>query len=323
MADQLIAFLQKLKTNPNVQSLDETATIQGVVQPIFGYLGWDTNNVFEEVIPQFAVEGGRVDFCLRANSNEVFVEVKKPAEDLEKHQDQLLNYSYRQGVELAVLTNGLTWSIYLPLKKGEWKNRRCYTIDIIEQESSEAASRFIDLLSKPQVASGNAVKKAKDIFADLRKKKTIEDSIPQAWNRITSGPDSQLVGLLAEVTSKICGVQPETDQVRYFFKRYADRFQLLPQDDLPEEPEPIKVAPPKRPVSVSQHTLPRKKISQDELIPHILRSLHNHGGRASKEIVQMEIYQKFKDIFDQSWYKELVAYNTMSLGQEIGQRIGG
>lgn len=240
MTDQLIAFLQKLKTNPNVQSLDETATIQGVVQPILGYLGWDTNNVFEEVIPQFAVEGGRVDFCLRANSNEVFVEVKKPAEDLEKHQDQLLSYSYRQGVELAVLTNGLTWSIYLPLKKGEWKNRRCYTIDIIEQESSEVASRFIDLLSKPQVASGNAVKKAKDVFKDLRKKKTIEDSIPQAWNRITSAPDSQLVGLLAEVTRKICGMQPETDQVRDFLERSADQFQVLPQDDLPEE-----VAPPK------------------------------------------------------------------------------
>jgi len=306
--EQLIAFLEKLKRNPNVRSLDEAPTVQAVVLPILRYLGWDTDNVFDEVIPQFAVQGGKVDFCLRANSNDVFVEVKRPAEDLDAHQDQLLNYSYRQGVDLAVLTNGLSWSIYLPLKKGKWETRRCYTIDIVEQDSGEAASRFMELLSKPQVSSGQAVKNAEAIFESLLKKKTVEDTVPQAWNKITSEPEQALVNLLAEVTRKMCGVQPEIGQVKEFFNTFGGRFQLLPQDDLPEEPKPTKVAAPKRSISSSQP--PIRRITQDDLIPHILRSILNHGGKAPKETVQKDIYQKFKDIFDQPWYQELVAYGV-------------
>jgi len=49
------------------------------------------------------------------NENKIFLEVKRAGEDLnnEKHEDQLLEYSFRQGVELAVLTNGMTWWLYL------------------------------------------------------------------------------------------------------------------------------------------------------------------------------------------------------------------
>ena len=131
-----------------------------IVLPILRRLGWDTENS-EEVFPEYSVEAKRVDFALRLkNSNYFFLEVKNPGQDVENHQEQLLNYSFRQGVELATLTNGMTWLFYLPMKKGDWKARKFYTIDIIQQDSNDVVSKFIDLLSRDNVQSGKAVQHA-------------------------------------------------------------------------------------------------------------------------------------------------------------------
>ena len=107
MIEQLKAFIENFKTNPRVANFDEAATKQAIILPLLHLLGWNTYNI-DEVTPEFSVENKRVDYSLRLNNiNEVFLEVKKTSEDLEKYQEQLLDYSFRQGVELAILTNAL------------------------------------------------------------------------------------------------------------------------------------------------------------------------------------------------------------------------
>jgi len=309
MREQLIIFLQKIKENPNLANLGETAARSGIIEPILQILGWTTSAISDEVVVEYVVEGRRVDYCLRPNKSiEVFLEAKKPSEDLKRHQDQLLEYSFRHGVRLAVLSSGIVWFFYLPLKEGKWENRRFYTIDIISQDSVEAASRFIDFLSKENIATGNAIKNAEQLLEGKRKQEIIEDTLPEAWNKIITEPDSLLVDLLAEVTRKLCGVQPERDQIIDFFIRYSDSFQLLPEDDLPEEQESIKVIRARK--NISDLSQPPDKISQEELIPYILQAIENHGGGAEKKIVQEEVYKKLKGKFDQPWYQELTTkYN--------------
>jgi hypothetical protein len=170
MIESLKAFIEKIRTNPRLNYLDEAATKQAIILPLLHLIGWDTYN--DEVTPEYKVENRRVDYSLRVNNtNEVFLEVKKAGEDLEGFQEQLLDYSFRQGVELAVLTNGKTWSFYLPTKKGDWKTRKFYTIDIIEQEPPEIAQLFINLLSKNSVQSGEALQHAESIYKGKKKKK--------------------------------------------------------------------------------------------------------------------------------------------------------
>lgn len=55
-------------------------------------------------------------------------------------------------------------------------------------------------------------------------------------------------------------------------------------------------------------TIPDKKITQDDLIPYIIKILHKHGGRASKKQVDEEIYQIFQDEFRDEWYQGVVSY---------------
>jgi predicted type IV restriction endonuclease len=259
---------------------------------------WNTYNI-DEVSPEFSVEGGKVDYSLRDNNfNKVFLEVKKASEDLEKHEEQLLFYSFRQGVKLASLTNGMTWWFYLPTKEGDWKTRKFYTIDIIQQESQDVAHKFIDLLSKNNIQTGEALRHAESIYKGKLKKTVIEETLPEAWNKIITEPDSLLIDLLSETTEKLCGFKPENEETTQFLKIYEGRFLLSPEEEI-QITEPIRITPPPIP--------PGRRISQDELIPHIIKVLQKHGGRARKDQVEEEIYQMFKDIFKEPYYQETVA----------------
>ncbi|MDA2933257.1 type I restriction endonuclease [Acidobacteria bacterium AH-259-D05] len=299
MIEQLKSFIETLRTNPRLNAFDEAATKQAIILPLLHQLGWNTYNI-DEVTPEFSVENRRVDYSLRLNNtNEVFLEIKKAGEDLERFQEQLLDYSFRQGVELAVLTNGKTWWFYLPTKKGDWKTRKFYTIDLIQQEPEDVVQRFIDLLSRNTVQTGKALQHAESIYKGKQKKKLIEETIPEAWNKIITEPDSLLIDLLSETTENICGFKPETDETTRFLKTYEGRFLLSPEEEPPVGPPKAKTQQP--PI------LESKKISQDDLIPHIVKVLQKHGGRARKPQVEEEIYQMFKDIFKEQWYQETVS----------------
>jgi hypothetical protein len=224
MLQELKTFIENLKRNQDLPNYDEASTKQAVILPVLHFLGWNTHDV-DEVKPEYPVEGTHVDYSLRLNNaNEVFIEAKGARESLEKHEEQLLGYAFRQGIELATLTNGITWSLYLPTKKGDWKARKFYTIDILQQESDDAAQKFIDLLSKENVQSGDALKNAESIYKGRLKKVKIEETLPLAWEKIVSEPDTLLVDLLAETTEKLCGFKPEVSDVNEFLERRQHQF---------------------------------------------------------------------------------------------------
>ena len=126
MNEKLMRLINDFKKDRRLLSFDEAATKQAVILRILKALGWDPFNI-DEIYPEYSVGGKRVDYALRHNGrNKAFIEVKKVNEDLEKHQGQLLNYSFQGGVKLAVLTNGISWWFYLPLHEGSWEQRKIY-----------------------------------------------------------------------------------------------------------------------------------------------------------------------------------------------------
>ena len=108
-----------------------------------------------------------------------------------------------------------------------------------------------------------------------------------------------LIDLLAETTENICGFKPEINEITLFLKTYEGRFLVSPEEKALEKPPKPKPQPP----SFSEG----KKISQDDLIPYIVKVLQKHGGRARKDQVEEEIFQMFKDLFKEQWYQETVA----------------
>ena len=231
----LIAFLNECRRNSDILTVDEAKIKQKVILPILHHLGWD---IFNDVEPEYAARGKRVDYALKIlNSYKVFIEAKKPAEDPSDHQEQLLEYSFSSGIPLAVLTNGITWLFYLPLKEGgSWEQRKFYTIDIREQESDEVAKRFSDFLLKQNVQSGEALKTAEIVLEDQRKHVTIQRTLPKAWEKLIVSGDEYLLNLVSEYVEKLCGYRPEYSVVEEFLSKYGQSRFVQPSPTDPDRP---------------------------------------------------------------------------------------
>ncbi|MBW2622072.1 MAG: DUF4357 domain-containing protein [Deltaproteobacteria bacterium] len=214
--EELKIFIQNIQAKQFPLPTDEAATKQGIILRILYYLGWDNFNI-NEIYPEYDVGDGKVDYALRfKNNNLIFLEAKKLGENLEKHQPQLLNYSFKYGVNMSILTNGITWWFYLPLLEGDWEDRRFYTIELYDQNVDDIVNKFGDFLLKSEVITGKAVENAKKIHRSKQKNLLIKKTLPEAWVRLISEPDDLLMELIAETTEKLCGYKPDDELVMDF-----------------------------------------------------------------------------------------------------------
>jgi len=216
MNERLLSLINDFKRDRRHPTFDEAATKQAVILRILSCLDWDPFNI-DEVYPEYSVGSKRVDYALRYDGkNKVFIEVKKVNEDLEKHQEQLLNYSFQEGIKLAILTNGISWWFYLPLQEGSWEQRKFYTIEIYDQKSEDIVQKFEEFLSNENVISDKAVINAENIYKGRQKNYLIKKTLPKAWKKIITEPDELLVEILADTTEKLCGYKPDNEMVEQF-----------------------------------------------------------------------------------------------------------
>ena len=234
MAGMIAQEVERIKRSVSMRILDESATKQGVVLRLISLVGWDTFDV-SEVVPEYKVGNCRVDYALRPGSpNAAFIEVKRTGENLDRHQQQLLEYCFQEGVRLAALTNGWTWWLYLPLQAGSWEQRRFLTIDLEADEPAVVEQGFLEYLSRERVVSGQAIKEAEDLIDSQQRAEIIGKAIVEAWNHIVETPDELLVDLIAETTEHICGFKPEPKLVEQFLSRSVRA--LSDASPPPEEP---------------------------------------------------------------------------------------
>ncbi len=215
MPDDLKELLTRLRGDRALLVAGEEATRQAAVLPILARLGWDRDNI-REVVPEYAVGNGRVDYCLKASGRDVFVEVKRTSEELDRHQEQLLDYAFRQGVEIAALTNGLLWWLYLPLFRGSWEQRKFIAIDIQAQDIPTVAKNLSLFLGRDAIADGSAIKNADAIHKSREKDRLIREATPKAWAELCREPDETLVELLADKVESLCGHRPDDEGVAQF-----------------------------------------------------------------------------------------------------------
>ena len=115
MNDLRNTIVHILEHKQHLAEVNEATTQQYVVLPILRALGWnDANLVSMEVLPEYAVENGNVDYALKiGQAPKLFIECKKWGEPLEKHKDQIVNYALKTGAAIIVgLTNGKIWHLY-------------------------------------------------------------------------------------------------------------------------------------------------------------------------------------------------------------------
>ncbi|MCY3897439.1 MAG: hypothetical protein OXF54_02105 [Caldilineaceae bacterium] len=219
MPQTIAQAVEQIKGTVLLRNLDEASTKQGIVLKLLHLGGWNTFDL-SEVAPEYTVGNRRVDFALKpSTANTVFIEAKRLGESLENHQQQLLEYSFQEGVRMAALTNGQTWWLYLPLRQGNWEQRRFLTIDLESQEPAIVEQRFIAYLSRENVISGRAIDEAETLSQSQQRVEITKKTLIEAWNHIVKTPDDILVDLLSETAERICGFKVDPELVKQFLSR--------------------------------------------------------------------------------------------------------
>lgn len=195
---------------------NEQAISQGIILRVFQELGWptwDTNIVW----PEYQTGEGRADFalCHPPSKPAIFVEVKQPgkAEDAVR---QALEYAFHTGVPVIVLTDGRTWSFYLPAEQGSYEDRRVYKLDLYERPPMEAAEALQRYLEHARVASGEALETARKEYRSRNRQSRAKSAIPQAWRELVEKGDESLVEMLTSAVESREGIRPDVNDVAEF-----------------------------------------------------------------------------------------------------------
>jgi hypothetical protein len=225
MKKQIISFVDELKSNKKLATFDEASTKQAVVLRLLSFLDWDIFNV-EEVYPDFSTNSSNVSYALRIrNSSKVFIEVKRVHKELDSYQEDFVNLAARDGVNLAILTNGITWWFYLISASGNWEQKWFYSIDLLKQKPEIFVPNLIDMLTKGKIAKGQSLRAAKTLFQKKRQK-VAADFLPEAWNQVLTQPSKIFVELLSEQTEKLCRYKLDSNTIETFLKKHQDKWLL-------------------------------------------------------------------------------------------------
>lgn len=234
--------------------INEAAVRIGIIEPILAILGWDTTDPLT-VQPEYSSESRRVDYALCAFPKRpiVFIEAKAIGR-VEAADRQLFEYAFHEGVPFAVLTDGRTWSFYLPSAQGSYEDRRLYKLDLQERAAEECERIFTRYLAYDRLRSGEAYADAQKDYASRANERMAIDTLSRAWSELISEPDPLLIELLVERTEALCGIRPTLETAESFLLSKAN-VQTFPTAQT-EMPAPRRVQPtpvvPSKPTSVAR-----------------------------------------------------------------------
>lgn len=198
--------------------VNEAAISHGVVMPIINALGWDTADP-QQVVPEFPISGGRVDFALFGLGHKpaVFIEVKQVGRAMAGDR-QLFEYCFHQGVPLCVLTDGREWSFYLPGGVGSYEDRRVYRLQLDDREPAMCEQMLNRYLSRERVRDQSAFDDAQRDHRDAARRREAAGILPRAWRELTEDAHEQLVEALTDRAEALCGYKPGHDEVIRFLR---------------------------------------------------------------------------------------------------------
>lgn len=198
---------------PNKQAIS-----QGIVLRILNLLGWQIYDT-QVVIPEYFVQGKRVDFALCSPSQKpiIFIEVKQQGR-IAGADEHLFNYAFHQEIPFAIVTDGSEWHFYLPAEVGSIEESIFCELDILNREVSDSALKLDRYLNFENIKNGTALESARKDFKDASKARQIKKNIPTAWEKLLNDKDQLLLDLISEKVESLCGFQPESEMTLDFLQ---------------------------------------------------------------------------------------------------------
>lgn len=245
MSDRLTPTIEDLARGIAAGSFRSEAEIsQGVVKRVLHDLGWPVFDM-QVVAPEFKIGTRKVDYalCQPPGKAAILVEVKDLGKADGKGQKQLFEYCFYQGVPIAVLTDGRTWSFFFPAGQGNFEERLFAKIDLLDDDHRDAAGALVRYLDVEAVRSQAARKRAERDYEAARFQKQAASKYASVWRRLLSGPEPQLLDLFSEEVESATGVRPDRERAAEFIRRHAIGGQVATKGGAVEKPAPSKPKP--------------------------------------------------------------------------------
>ena len=197
---------------------NEAAVSNGIVRRLLDALDWPIYNP-QVIIPEYSVEGRRVDFalCHPPSKPIVFIEVKQVG-NIEGAERQLFEYAFHEGVPIAILTDGREWRFFHPTAQGDYRERKVHEMDLTEDDSEKNAERLNRYLNYESIRTGEAVKAIEEDYRNVSRQRQVATRLPEAWSKLLEEADEFLLHAVAEKTDSLCGYRPTDEQVLDFLK---------------------------------------------------------------------------------------------------------
>ena len=200
----------------------EAEISQGVVKRILHELDWPVFDV-QVVAPEFKIGPRKADYalCHPPGKPSVLVEVKDLGKADGKGEKQLFEYCFHQGVPIAVLTDGRTWSFFYPAGQGSYEERRFARIDLVEEDSRHSATTLARYLDVGDVRSGDARKRAERDYEAAMFQKEASSKFASVWRKLLAGPEPLLLDLFSEEVENATRVRPDPERAAAFIRDQA------------------------------------------------------------------------------------------------------
>ena len=267
---------------PNEQSVS-----QHVVLRILSELHWD---VFEPSVvwPEYATKSGtRADFalCEPRSKPKVLIEVKQPGK-AQGGIRQALEYAFHEGAPLVVLTDGLTWSFYLPAVAGDYEDRLVVKLDLGQHSVQRCTSVLERYLHWRAVASGKALEDARSDHQSKARRALARRAIPGAWRQVVQQSDGVLIKLIGDAVVSKEGFRPEDEDVRQFLAGLGTSVVAgshAPVSPIPQPSKtPVREAVSQAPVKPSPGRAP---VSRQQGVVTVLGTTHSYRNAKEKLVI--------------------------------------
>ena len=197
---------------------NEAAVSQGIVLRLLNVLAWPTFDT-QIVIPEYGMEGTRVDFalCYPQSKPLVFIEVKQVG-NIEGAEKQLFQYAFHKGIPIAILTDGQKWRFFHPIGEGEYGDRKVCELNLSEGDSEETVKFLNRYLKYESIRTGEAVEAIKKDYEKVVQQRQVATRLPEAWSNLLEEADEFLLEVVAEKVESLCGYKSTDEQVLDFLK---------------------------------------------------------------------------------------------------------
>lgn len=195
-----------------------------VVMRLLESLGW---NVFDpkQVRSEFRVETRRVDYALLREpfGAVVLIEVKYLGKASPRGEEQLFEYCVKQGVPLAVLTDGRYWHFYLPAGSGSYEQRRFAVVDLVDDHEAECSRVLKRYLEFDAVALGLSDEDARGDYQIHHNRIVAREQFAPVLESLIAQADTRVVALFCDMVEERCGTRPDEGDVERYLRSQFPR----------------------------------------------------------------------------------------------------